>query len=303
MNNDKIKRVLLLVIIISFLSLTCCNMKEQVTLTASKSGVSEFFEHFKSTIYSDVHYKKENCYNVTPQAISSQTDLQFFSFTHPQETYIFASDEVISYHFTTLTNAFLTDLDKNGGQEVLFIGSSSLPYRKSIACLYDLQTKEILYLGALDKDVTVCPSEDNSSVCEIRKISISEESAITKSYNIGKQVGTVEMISSILSWLPDKPIEFSYSDDMETLKRDSHPVQTNGFVNVSKSKICGAKDAVQLAFREIKVDHDYNDIDVSYDSNAKVWRVLFGKKSVVDYGETLYVSHHGITLSRVTCAG
>ncbi len=303
MDRNKIKNSLFLLLLVMLLLLTGCDTGKQVTLTADKSGVNEFFEHFKNTTYSDIHYKEENCYNVTPQAISSQTDLQFFSFAHPQETYVLSFDEVLFFHFTTLTNAFFTDFDKNGKQEVLFIGSSTLPNSKSVAYLYDLQTKDIRNLGALDKDVTVCPSDKNSTICEIREIGITEEQSGTKSYNIGKQVGTVEMISNILSWLPEKPIEFSYSDDIEMLKKDSRPVQTNDFVNVSKSKVHNAKDAMQSALREIKVENNYNYANVSYDSSAKVWKVDFGEIGVVDYGETIYISHRGITLLAVTWAG
>ena len=90
---------------------------------------------------------------------------------------------------------------------------------------------------------------------------------------------------------------FSYESDCAYYK-DDPGVKESGFVNVKRSKVNSAENAVALAKKECKVEYDT--IDVAYDPEAKMYRVSFykgGNEGIyIDGGDQhIYIDRNGIT--------
>ena len=80
---------------------------------------------------------------------------------------------------------------------------------------------------------------------------------------------------------------FSYARDYATYIGDPG-VQTSGFVNTERQKIDNAEQAVELAKKECTIA--YGSIDVDFDADEKIYRVVFSIGSTVVEGHTVYTA-------------
>ena len=103
--------------------------------------------------------------------------------------------------------------------------------------------------------------------------------------------------------IPEQPAgvgSFSYKSDRAYYAnfRDDPGIKESGFVNVKRSKVNSAEDAVALAKKECKVEYDT--IDVAFDPETKMYRVSFykgGNEGIYTVGgdQQIYIDQNGIT--------
>jgi len=86
---------------------------------------------------------------------------------------------------------------------------------------------------------------------------------------------------------------FSYEEVLQTWGKDDPGVKTNGFQNTSKTVISTSLQAIELAKNECTIEYDTT--DVSYDSAASIWQVVFYKANTAGGGQTVYMDSDGIT--------
>ena len=97
--------------------------------------------------------------------------------------------------------------------------------------------------------------------------------------------------------------DFSYIEATKNYQSDIPGIKTSGFKNTEKTQIENAKQAIQLADNECKID--YNQIQIHYDKETSMWRVCFYKVIISNddlfyfystYGDQMvYLDSNGIT--------
>lgn len=157
----------------------------------------------------------------------------------------------------------------------------------SAACVVLVAVVAVAGLGNRDpKKTNVSNSEENGyTLTETEKIS-------------AFQSHTSDRANSSALEAPDKMklVEFSFDEDMESLKPDPN-LRTNGFVNTSPEKTETAEDAVNRAKKEL--NKEFPDTEVAFDYDESVWRVRFGSNDDPDGGCCVYITENGITLAVV----
>jgi len=88
--------------------------------------------------------------------------------------------------------------------------------------------------------------------------------------------------------------QFSYKDDQESYSAGEPGVKTEGFNNVTESWIYTHLDAVERAKNECTIQ--WKDIQVDYDADAGVWKVLFYTQGTLGGCQTVYLGLNGKTL-------
>lgn len=87
--------------------------------------------------------------------------------------------------------------------------------------------------------------------------------------------------------------EFSYAEVLETYHENDPGVKNSGFHNASMVAIETLSDVLRLAKNECTVEYDT--VDISYDSTACVWQVVFYKSGTVGGDQTVYMDCTGAT--------
>ena len=87
--------------------------------------------------------------------------------------------------------------------------------------------------------------------------------------------------------------EFSYAEVLETYHENDPGVKNSGFHNASLVAIETLSDVLRLAKNECTVEYDT--ADISYDSTACVWQVVFYKSGTVGGDQTVYMDCTGAT--------
>lgn len=85
---------------------------------------------------------------------------------------------------------------------------------------------------------------------------------------------------------------FSYEDDCDYYK-DEPGVKQSGFINIEKSELNSAEQAVNLAKKECTVEYDT--INVAFDSDLIIYRVSFYKEECLGGNQDVYINQEGIT--------
>lgn len=88
--------------------------------------------------------------------------------------------------------------------------------------------------------------------------------------------------------------QFSYEEDQESYSAGVPGVKTEGFNNVTESPINTHLDAVERAKNECTIQ--WKDIQVDYDADAGVWKVLFYTQGTLGGCQTVYLGLNGKTL-------
>ncbi len=85
---------------------------------------------------------------------------------------------------------------------------------------------------------------------------------------------------------------FSYAEDYAYYK-DDPGVKKSGFVNNEEAELDSAEQAVELAKKECTVDYDTT--DVTYDSEAGIYRISFYKENQLGGNQDVYINQKGVT--------
>ena len=100
----------------------------------------------------------------------------------------------------------------------------------------------------------------------------------------------------VLCGCADKPIEvgeFSYAAFCEYYNEDVPWIKHEGFVNAEKVEIESVEQVVELAKKECNVEYDT--INVSYDSQEKIYLVMFSMEGWLGGDQSVCINHEGIT--------
>ena len=92
---------------------------------------------------------------------------------------------------------------------------------------------------------------------------------------------------------------FSYEQVTERYKESEPGVKYNDFQNTSPTEITTAKQAVDRAKNECKID--YNKIDVGFDEVTDMWRIGFSNEGVFGVWIDLYMDK--ICVTKLIVAG
>ena len=98
-----------------------------------------------------------------------------------------------------------------------------------------------------------------------------------------------------------KPPVFSWAED-----KDKYPnAQTDGFKNTAKSPVKSMEDALWFADKECTMPPQgpagerYNIVEIAYDPDAGIWRVLLQYSQNIDGDQIIYINDDGITVMMV----
>lgn len=100
-----------------------------------------------------------------------------------------------------------------------------------------------------------------------------------------------------------KPPIFSWAED-----KDKYPnARTDGFKNTAKSAVKSMEDALWLADKECTMPpidaiggERYNIVEIAYDPDAGIWRVLLRFSQDINGGQIIYINDDGITVMIAT---
>ena len=151
------------------------NEYESMKTTATKDSVEVFMtllEDFEpSGLISGYEIDEENCYNVTPAEIATETDMNIFKFSDSCASFVMVDNEIYSlcesfggYGFV---NAIPCDFDNDGNKDLLVASSWGSGLHRSIISVFNSVSKEstILYdtstTDTADVDLIVAQSTAN----------------------------------------------------------------------------------------------------------------------------------------------
>ena len=86
---------------------------------------------------------------------------------------------------------------------------------------------------------------------------------------------------------------FSFAEDCAIYVDGEPGVKTSGFVNTAETSV-NRDNVTIIAKQECTIE--YNKTDVSYDSNAKIWRVDFFTEGVVGGCQSVWMDTNGKTV-------
>lgn len=86
---------------------------------------------------------------------------------------------------------------------------------------------------------------------------------------------------------------FSYEEVLKTYQENDPGVKYSGFRNTSRAAIETINDAIEQAKRECTIEYDA--LDVSYDSTAYVWQIVFSTAGMLGGDQSVYMDSYGVT--------
>ena len=89
-----------------------------------------------------------------------------------------------------------------------------------------------------------------------------------------------------------KTARFSYDEVLKTYKKKKPGVKYDGFNNTSRVALESINDVIEQAENERTIN--YTIVNVSYDSSACIWAVLFWS-GTPGGGQTVYMDYYGLT--------
>lgn len=157
--------LLLLLTLVVLISFTACKEEElpddYLATTCTQDSVDEFMEILGEVelvgLLSGMKLDRAHCYNVTPPAVSAQTDVKIFKFSDSCESFVLLDGEIYSlcesfggYGFV---NAVPWDYDGDGNLDLLVASSWGSGLHRSELSVFNTQTKEsILFYDASEAD-------------------------------------------------------------------------------------------------------------------------------------------------------
>ena len=127
------------------------NVKEYMRTTpATKESVKDFISLLEkaepSGYIAGYEIKSKNCYNVTPLAVASETEMKIFKFSDSCESFVMIDNEIYSlcasfggYGFV---NALPCDFDNDGNKDLLVASSWGSGMHRSIISIFNSVSKE-----------------------------------------------------------------------------------------------------------------------------------------------------------------
>ena len=139
---------------------------DYMTTPCSKDSVDEFMKIIGKvdlgSLYTGMKFDEENCYNVTPLSVATQTDIKIFKFSDSCVSLALIDGAVYSicesfggYGFV---NAVPWDYDEDGNLDLLVASSWGSGLHRSIISVFNTTTKESLVV--YDTSTTDNPSVD-----------------------------------------------------------------------------------------------------------------------------------------------
>ena len=143
------------------------NEYESIKTNISKDYVPEFMELLGREIElgglsSGMVLDEENCYNVTPPQVASETDMKIFKFSDSCISLVLLDDQIYnlceSFGGYGFVNAIPCDFDNDGNKDLLIASSWGSGMHRSIISVFNSVSKEstILY----DTSTTDTPNAD-----------------------------------------------------------------------------------------------------------------------------------------------
>lgn len=235
------KKVLSLVLALTLLfSLTACenselndekqNETDYMTTVCNKDFVDEFMSIIGDikgeSLYSGYTLNAEHCYNVTPTAVSNETDFKVFKFSDSCASFVLIDGEVYelctSFGGYGFVNAVPWDYDEDGNIDLLVASSSGSGVHSSAISVFNTRTKEstVLHVAPSVYDdstgstpiidlfiATTSPSQDSQNLpiyysVYSAKVEVNDGNYADLSYVATDLVGTVTVENGVPIFKP-----------------------------------------------------------------------------------------------------
>ncbi len=165
--------LLMIVMLFSFCS---CKDSKATTDNEYKSESSDGVEEFMSILndfepsglIDGCKIEKENCFNVTPPQVASETDMKIFKFSDSCASYVMLDNEIYTlcewFGGFGFVNAVPCDFDNDGNKDLLVASSSGSGIHRSAISVFNSVTKESSYVFCTtDIDLIVATSTSANS--------------------------------------------------------------------------------------------------------------------------------------------
>lgn len=217
--------LLMIVMLFSF-----CSCKDSKTITVndhksentniSKESIEEFMSllnDFEPSGFIDgCKIEKENCYNVTPPQVASETDMKIFKFSDSCASYVMLDNEIYIL-CASFVNAVPCDFDGDGNKDLLVASSCGSGIHRSTISVFNSVNKEsldiydapyvhLIVTRSTDNLFDVEPKDDELLCYYVlsAKIQSGDNNLANLSYTAKDVVGHIEVIDDTPTFVPYK---------------------------------------------------------------------------------------------------
>ena len=154
---------------------------EYMSTVCTKDSVDEFISVFGegsgASLLEGIVFDKDHCYNVTPTAVSAETDIKIFKYSNSGATFALIDGEVFQictyfggYGFV---NAVPWDYDEDGNLDLLIASSWGSGLHRSEISIFNTKTKQSIFLHDLpNTDLFVLATSPSFSSKELNDLPI-----------------------------------------------------------------------------------------------------------------------------------
>ena len=154
---------------------------DYMTTPCSKDSVDEFMKIIGKvdlgSLYTGMKFDEENCYNVTPLSVATQTDIKIFKFSDSCVSLALIDGKVYSicdsFGGFGFVNAVPWDYDEDGNLDLLVASSWGSGLHRSIISVFNTTTKESVVLyNTSTTDLFVATASPSFSSKDLQDIPI-----------------------------------------------------------------------------------------------------------------------------------
>lgn len=209
------KKLIWLIAMISvvFCLSSCEEKEEKIYVQYSKASVDEFMTAVGSmrmrAEYDTEAFvgplKSENCYNVTPEEIKNETEVQVFRFSDNMQSFFYLDEEIydiISLGGYGFMSGVTCDFDSDGNKDILYTTSWGSGIHRTDIWVFNTVTKERVYVASSSIDLNYAHADlivrkntqdDGTAIFEVCLIEIDYSTDSSGfSYKVIETIGRVE---------------------------------------------------------------------------------------------------------------